>query len=233
MKRHPTRALIGAGAAGAALVGAGYVGLNWLRYGKRSSGGGRPDSLLDRFMSEYEVREYHQTGVDAPPDITFAVASEIDMHSSGLIRAIFKGRELMMGAEPGGKRESRSFLSEVLGLGWRIIAEEPGRELVMGAVTQPWDANVRFRGLSPDEFAGFAEPGYAKIAWTLAADPAGSDGSIFRSETRVVTTDADSRRRFRRYWSMVSPGVVLIRREMLRLVRNEAERRYAASRPGP
>lgn len=117
-------------------------------------------------------------------------------------------------------------LSEVLALGWRVLAEEPGRELVMGAVTQPWKADVEFRGLAPEQFAAFNDPGYAKIVWTLNVEPTGPDSSIFRTETRVLTTDAESRRRFRRYWSLVSPGVILIRYEMLRLIRREAGRRF-------
>ena len=40
----------------------------------------------------------------------------------------------------------------------------------------------------------------------------------------MVTTDAESRRRFRRYWALVSPGMNLIRREMLRLIKRRAER---------
>jgi len=222
MNRHRTRNLVGASAATAALIG-GYIGLNWLRYGKTDTRRGRPDPLLDRFIPQYEVREYHETRVAAPADTAFAVACALDLQDSGLIRAIFKGPELLMGAGPEARREPQSFLAEVLALGWRVIAEEPGRELVVGAVTQPWEANVRFRGLDPEEFAGFSEPGYAKIAWTLAVESTGPDSSIFRTETRVVTTDARSRRRFRRYWSLVSPGVVLIRREMLRLIRSEAK----------
>ena len=97
-------------------------------------------------------------------------------------------------------------------------------EIVMGAVTRPWEANVRFRSLPPDEFAAFNAPGYAKIVWTLAADPAGSGASIFHTETRVLTTDAFARARFRRYWAVMSPGIVLIRRQSLRVVKSDAER---------
>ena len=32
----------------------------------------------------------------------------------------------------------------------------------MGAVTQPWHANVIFQGLSPEHFKAFQEPGYVK-----------------------------------------------------------------------
>ena len=226
---HPTRNLIGAGAATAALFGTGLIALNWLRYGKTNPKRGHPDRLLDHFMPSYEVREYHETRVAAPADLTFAVARELDMQGSGLLRAIFKGRELLMGAAPGERRKPQSLLSEVLALGWRILAEDLGRELVLGAVTQPWEAEVKFRGLPSEEFAQFQEPGYAKIAWTMVVEPTGPGSSIFRTETRVATTDSESRRRFRRYWSMVSPGVVLIRREMLRLVRAEAGRRYRSS----
>ena len=218
-----TAQLVAVGAGTAALAGIAYAGATWLRYGKALPDEPR-NPLLDRFMPAYEVREVHQTRVDAPPKLTYAVAEALDFQQSSLIRGIFKGRELLMGAERQA-RQPQSFLSEVRALGWRVLDEEPGQHLVMGAVTQPWKADVQFRGLEPEEFAAFNEPLYAKIIWTIAVEPGPDGGSVFRTETRVRTTDAEARRRFRRYWTMVSPGVMLIRREMLRLVRREAERR--------
>jgi len=49
--------------------------------------------------------------------------------------------------------------------------------------------------------------------------------SLARTETRVMTTDPAARRKFRRYWSIFSPGIVLIRRVALRLTKLDAERR--------
>ncbi|HEX6105945.1 MAG TPA: hypothetical protein VFZ26_10190 [Gemmatimonadales bacterium] len=221
---HGTGRIVAAGTAAAALLGAGWLGATWMRYGRNATAHLTPDPLLDRFMPDYEVREQHQTVVAAPAETTWAAARGLDLLGSPLVRAIFRGRELLMGSRPAAGPD-RSFLDEVQALGWRVLAEEPGRELVMGAVTQPWKADVEFRGLPPEEFAGFTEPGYARIAWTLAVEPIGAGRSIFRTETRVATTDPDSRRRFRRYWTLMSPGILLIRRESLRLVRREAERR--------
>lgn len=99
-------------------------------------------------------------------------------------------------------------------------------------MTEPWRANVRFRALPPEQFAAFDEPGYAKIVWTLAAVPTGPETSVFRTETRVATTDAGSHRRFRLYWSVFSPGILLIRGRSLGLVKAEAERRYRAQYAG-
>lgn len=131
------------------------------------------------------------------------------------------------------KPQSRPLLEKVQALGWGVLAEEPGREIILGAVTQPWVANVRFEGLAPDQFAGFEGPGYVKIAWTLSAEPIDARSSMVRTETRVATTDKHARERFRRYWAVISPGVRLIRVESLRLVRADAERRYRAASVQP
>jgi hypothetical protein len=221
-----TAKVIGAGAALTALSWAGYAAATWSRYGTGVNHG-REDPLLDRFLPEYEVRERHETRVAAPAATTWAAALDLDLRRSGMVRAIFSGRELLMGARGSGQSRPRRFLDEILALGWRMLAEDPGREIVMGAVTQPWQAHVVFRGLDPDEFPAFDDPGYAKIVWTFRVEPAGMDASVFHTETRVLTTDPVSRERFRRYWSIFSPGILLIRYESLRLIRREAERRAA------
>jgi hypothetical protein len=41
-----------------------------------------------------------------------------------------------------------------------------------------------------------------------------------------VPTDGFARAKFRRYWSFVSPGIILIRWMLLRPVKAEAERRF-------
>jgi hypothetical protein len=83
----------------------------------------------------------------------------------------------------------------------------------------------------PDEFRDFAEPGYVKIAWTLRADPDGGGASTFRTETRALATDAFARARFRAYWSLLSPGIYLIRWLSLGPVKARAEHRASTATP--
>jgi hypothetical protein len=186
-----------------------------------------PDDLLDRFVPQWDVVERHHVRVGAPADTTFAAARDMDLWRSAVIRAIFKARELLLGGTPGRTRH-RSLLAETKALGWGVLAEHPGRAIVMGAVTKPWEADVVFRALPPDAFAAFREPGFVKIAWTLRADPVGASGSIFRTETRAVATDPAARARFRRYWRFARPGIVLIRWLTLGPLKAEAERRAGA-----
>jgi hypothetical protein len=218
--------LLATGAAVAAGAYAGYAAVTWLRYGHvpipRDD---ERDELLDRFIPMYEVVERHRVHVAAPARATFAAACEQDLSNQPLVRAIFKARELVLRATPDGRAQPRGLLAQVRSLGWGVLAEVPDREIVVGAVTKPWEANVTFRAVPPDEFGTFGEPGYVKIAWTLRADPAGPSSSIFRTETRAVATDADARRRFRRYWAFLSPGIGLIRRLSLGPLKSDAERR--------
>jgi hypothetical protein len=230
--RHPRTSRTGhlggvlLGAAGlAALSYAGYMSATWARFGQRKLRA-NPDPLLDRFMPEYEVAERHELPVRAPADVTFLAARDLDFDRSPVVRAIFAGRALLMGAQPAPDEGPAPFLDKVLALGWGILAEVPGRKVVVGAVTKPWNADVVFESVNPDAFAAFDRPGYAKIVWTIEAAPVDGATSLARTETRVATTDPESRKRFRRYWAAVSPGVLLIRRQMLRLVRKEAEQRW-------
>jgi hypothetical protein len=224
-----------AGALGlAAGTYAGYAAITWLRYGHPASATtDDADPLLDRFMPVYDVAERHHVRVDAPADIVFAAASEQDLMALPVVRAIFKARELLLNSEPDTAARPHGLLAFTKSIGWGVLAEVPGREVVMGAVTQPWEANVVFLSLPPDEFAAFYRPDHVKIVWTLRSDPISASASTFRTETRAVATDATARARFRRYWSFLSPGIILIRWASLRPLKADAERRARLAGLGP
>jgi hypothetical protein len=209
---------------------AGYAGVTWLGYGrvKPLSGNEDADPLLDRFMPAYEVVERHKIRVGAPVAVALAAACDLDLQRSSVIRALFRTREIMLGSTRQNTEVPRTLLAMVKAIGWNVLAEIPGREVVVGTVTQPWAADVVFHAIPAGEFAGFHEPGWVKIVWTLRADPISAYESVARTETRVATTDPIAREKFRRYWALVSPGIPLIRRTALRIVKREAERRVSA-----
>jgi hypothetical protein len=176
-------------------------------------------------MPAYEVVERHGISVAAPAAMTLAAAREQDLLNLPLVRPIFRARDIVLGATPDHRPQPRGLVAATLALGWGILADVPDREVVVGAVTRPWEANVTFRAVPPDDFAAFDEPGFVKIAWALRADPIDTGTSIFRTETRALATDAAARARFRRYWAFASPGIGLIRRLSLRPLARDAERR--------
>jgi hypothetical protein len=227
--RSVARWLTGGISLAAASYGA-YVAVAWFRFGKtKPANGDDADALLDRFMPNYEVGGRHKIRVAAPAEVALSAATEMDLESCGLVRAIFKGREWILRSKPDHTVRPRGVLAQTRSLGWGVLAEKPGREIVMGCVTRPWEPNPLFRTLQPDEFAAFQEPSYVKIVWTLRADPTGNGESIFRTETRAIATSSDARRKFRRYWSFLSPGIILIRTVLLPAVKREAELRWRSA----
>jgi hypothetical protein len=183
------------------------------------------ERLIERYLPHPEHGGRHETLIRAPADLVFELARNADMQAHPLARAIFWLREKLLRATPA-PRAARGLVAETTGLGWGVLAHRPGRELVVGAVTQPWEANVVFRPIPPEEFVPFSEPGMVKIVWTLEAEPLGPALTRFRTETRVVATDETARRRFQRYWRFFGLGIVLIRILLLPRLRREAERRY-------
>jgi hypothetical protein len=210
---------------------AGYVGVTWLRHGHPATGrADDADPLLDQFMPVYDVAECHHIHVAASAEVTFSAACEQDLMALPVVRAIFRAREVLLGGDPDATTHPRGWVALSKSIGWGVLAEVPGREIVMGAVTQPWKANVVFHPLPPNEFVSFNEPDHVKIVWTLRAEAIGANASIFRTETRAAATDPAARAKFRRYWSFLSPGIILIRWASLGPLKREAERRFRSRR---
>ena len=217
---------------GGAMAAAGYaalVVLNRAKYGdaKVSTDAGK-DSVLDRFIPEPEVAEHHQIEIQAPVDVVMSTAKSLELMTSPVIRAIFRARELALGGAPDRRTHPATLYEQMVSIGWGVLSEEAGHQIVFGAVTQPWLAAPTFRSVPADQFREFREPGFVKIVWTLRAEPIDEQRSVFHTETRVSTTDAEARERFRKYWSFVAPGVKLIRVAMLQPLRRAAEQRVRA-----
>lgn len=226
-----------AAAAAAALATASYavyVAVTWSRYGRVAPlPADERDALLDNFMPTWDVREHHQIRVAAPAAVTAAAARTMALMDLPVVRALVKGRELLLGAQPVERTLPHALVAQMQSIGWSVLADVPDREIVMGAVTRPWDANVVFRAVPSNDFGTFQEPNYVKIAWTLRADATDGGHSMFTTETRAIATDAVARRRFRRYWAFLSPGIILIRLAAVTALRSEVERQGQRSAAAP
>jgi hypothetical protein len=186
---------------------------------------------LDPFIPSPDIRERHTTVVRAPASLVFDTARAFDMQSVPLIRAIIGLRQLLLDSTRI-ERRPQPFLQEALGMGWVLLASDPGRAIVMGAACQPWLADVQFQPIPSTDFAAYREPNRVKIAWTLEAESLGAASARLATETREVATDGEAGRRFRRYWRWARVGIVAIRWVMLSEIRRQAERAWRAqSRP--
>lgn len=182
--------------------------------------------LIEQYLPTFHVRDYHELRVAAPADTAYAALRTLDLQRSWIVPALFALRSLpgRLLRRPSPPPPAGTFLEQALAIGWVVLEEAPGRELVAGAVTQPWKSVVTFQGLPPAEFKRFSTPGFTKIVWAMAARPLTPELSVLSIETRVLATDSAARRKFRRYWVIVSPGVRLLRWAALHQAKRELER---------
>jgi hypothetical protein len=198
--------------------------------------------LLDQFLPRYDLAVAHAHVFRVPPAECFRAASEVDLFQAPLVRALLdlrglpqrlvgtlRGQGRGRAAKPAASRVTFR-LKDMVGLGWILLGETPGSEMVLGQVSRPWKAVATSTGspMTPEKFVSFDGPGFAKIATSLRVDPYGSRSSILTMETRVAVTDDASRLRFRRYWLLVGPFSALIRRTTMRRLAADL-RRPAAS----
>jgi hypothetical protein len=216
----------------AGVVGwAAWALVSWARYGHDA--GTRTGAGAEHFLPDFEVDELFRTRVRAPARLTLSVAESTSLNSSPLIRGIFRARELLMRSRIEKPFPAGGLVDQMRTLGWSTLDSVPHREIVLGTVTQPWHGDVVFRALPPEAFIAFHEPGYVKIVVVIAATPVDDSTSDLRIETLVATTDSSARKRFRSYWSVFSPGILLIRQIALRDVKRDAEERYRNARRDP
>ena len=114
-----------------------------------------------------------------------------------------------------------AILDQFLAGGFCVLADSE-RELVLGAVGRFWKLGGGIRRIAPEQFPAFAEPGFAKVAFNLHAQPTAT-GARLSTETRIQATDAAARRAFSRYWMLIRPGSAAIRRGWLRAIKRHAE----------
>jgi len=182
----------------------------------------RQGSPARQFVPAPDSSDAHEIVIHAPAAAVFECASNVDLGSLPLVRAIFWLRSKIM-RDTAVARVPQGLVAEAKSLGYGVLAYEPDRVLVMGAVACPWQKNVTFRAIPPEAFASFAEPNLVKIVWTLEAEPLGPALTRFRTETRAQATDTSARRKFTLYWLAFSIGIHFIRWNMLRAIRREAE----------
>ncbi len=188
--------------------------------------------LLDVAMPTSDVTLAEHIVVLADPETTFAAARGLDflrVRTPLLLTAMWvRG----LPAKVTGKAEE---VPPTLALadgglpGWLILGEQPDTEIAFGAVGVFWRPQIEWRDVAPDDFVGFAEPGFGKIACNFSVRPYGDGATLLSYECRTATSDDESRRAFARYWRLIRPFVGHIMRATVRTIRDDAELRERAT----
>lgn len=176
---------------------------------------------LDRLMPSWDVHEVHSTRIRATPLHVHRALFEVTADDVWLLQTLMALR----GLHRRGAAGSRPLIGGAQEGGFALLADEPGREVVLGVMGKFWrlrDRCIRPIG-SPAEFAAFSEPGFARAAMSFLIEPIDGGSCRVTTETRVSAGDAAARRAFRAYWIVVHAGSAFIRLMWLRALKRRAE----------
>ncbi|HEU4896768.1 MAG TPA: hypothetical protein VFX88_04250 [Actinomycetota bacterium] len=187
-------------------------------------------TVLDRLVPTFQAAERHSATIAASANQVWAALTQVTVGELRLFRLLM-GLRVLPGRLLGRPRArfdvEESLLGWAVRFGFTILGKEVRRELVVGAIGQPWRL-VGGRGMAVaggDDFAAFDRAGYAKMAANFQLVPdAGGRAVQLTTETRVACTDAASARRFARYWWLIRPASGAIRRSWLAAIKRRAER---------
>ena len=188
--------------------------------------------LVDDFLPRYDVTQVHRVLVAASPASAYELVRAVDVMQSRLVRALV----WTQGFPEQLIRRARGLPTRVVApahagfddmlatKAWVLLAEEPGRDLVLGLLWPFGRAVPRIPAVDPSQWAAFTEPGYAKVVWSLSVHSFGAGRTLVISEARTAATDGRTARRFRLMWRGPGPFGALLKWRMLRMIQAGARR---------
>ena len=158
-------------------------------------------SHLDEIMPRWQFDERHEIQVAATPERIFAAIRDVTPREIRLYQTLTTIR--CMGRCKGesilNAPDAQPILAVATHSGFRVLVDDPPRELVLGTRVAPRTVAVmNFR--------------------------VASDGHV-TTETRVFAQTEGGRRKFAVYWRIIRPGSGIIRRSWLEAIKRRAESR--------
>ncbi len=169
--------------------------------------------LIDKFLKNIDFDETHHITIANPPESVYPCIWELDFCESKIIRLLFTLR---------GLPRQMCCLKGCIDIGFVVLAEEKNKELVLGLLIDP--PHFKPARVKPKEFIRFNNKHHIKVVWNFYLKPDKHGNTVLTTHTRVGCASPMSRMFFGVYWLIISYFSGLIRKIMLKLIKNNAEK---------
>jgi hypothetical protein len=186
--------------------------------------------LIEKYAPTADASELHRIEIEADVQSVYQCLWSADLAGSAIIKTLMGLRALpalLLHPTSLHLKQSRwrrtITMQSLIDSGFAKLAEDPGRELVLGIVGRFWRPTGNVSPYDETNFNGPVPVGLARAIWNFHLQQSGPGRTMLSTETRVVCGDAASRAKFRTYWLFVRPFSGLIRRLMLNSVKRKCE----------
>lgn len=168
---------------------------------------------LDEFAPVFQFSESHSILISAPKDRVYSAIRTVTPQEIRFFQTLMRLR--FLDAPP----ERRPILESFTAGTFRLLAEDPGREIVFGRAGDGRTA----REVTAEEFKTLHTAPLVKTVMNFRIQDVDSTHCSLTTETRVYAVGPQALRGFAAYWRMIYPGSALIRRMWLRAIKLRAE----------
>lgn len=174
-----------------------------------------PNPMLhQKYLPDFDFHEKHSIVISTTPAKVWTLIPEMDASSSWIVRALLAMRGIPRNTSKGIE-------------GWKkmgfTILEQTDHEIILGLIGQFWKVNGNIQRVMAEEFNSFRDNRFAKATWNFEIIPQDNNRVLVETETRIKCLDESTRKKFSRYWFLIRPFSGLIRIEMLKAIKRQAE----------
>lgn len=174
--------------------------------------------LIDEFLPNYDFSEKHEINIRASAENVYESVNSVDLSESWIIWGLLSLRGL--GRSSPKTLTLRDFTKE----GFAVLGERANEEILLGLAGKFWTPSGCLQDINAESFREFQKTGFAKAAWDFSLTKVDETEIRLSTETRVRCLDESSCKKFNFYWRFIQPFSGWIRNEMLRLIKQRAER---------
>ena len=163
--------------------------------------------------------------VKANPEQAWETVRHFDMAAVPWVRFLFRIRtaaDVLFSPEQAAEQHQHIGVDQIASnnKSFKILSEQPGKEVVVGAIGKFWQIDIPFNEFRQEDFPDFQEAGWGKVAWALTVEPY-LQGSTISMELRITATDKKSWNNLWRYYRLIGPFSYQIRRSMMKHLQHE------------
>ncbi len=169
------------------------------------------NTLIDKYLPQYTFSEFHEIVANRPIENVFHVAKDFDLSKSRIISLLFKIRGL-----PTRRLNLQNFIEDI---GFTNLEENYPHENLVGF----W-ARVKIAKIpSYEAFTNNSISPWLKVVWNFKFEELEKGKTRVSTETRVLCVAPITKLTFGLYWAIIKPFSGLIRKKMLKIIKDESE----------
>jgi hypothetical protein len=171
--------------------------------------------LQDKYLRQADISKSEFIEINAPIDKVYPIVEALNFEKSKIIYWLFKLRGI-----PVPKSLTLKGLERINFVKLEAI---PNKEIIIGLIGQFWTPTGRLEIFKPEEFVDFDNSNFAKATWNFELTKVDDFKTRLNTETRIFCPTTETKKKFKTYWTIIQPFSSLIRREILKAIKKQAE----------